>query len=91
MTTQFEADCEPDHLWPRVRFNFANGWSASVMLRTRTDCPAPQNMMAMTAALACCPTGRWASGLTELGETEASADEVAAYLAAVAEREPAVI
>jgi hypothetical protein len=83
MTIQFEADLDPEMGWPRVRFNFNNGWSASVVIRTR---PRNDPTNAMQSSLACCPTGKWGTGATELGETEATADEVAAYLARVAAR-----
>lgn len=86
MTKQFEADLDLDNGWPRVRFNFANGWSASVVIRTRNDLPMPGPTEAMQAMLAACPTGRWGKNETELGETEATADEVAAFLAEVAAR-----
>jgi hypothetical protein len=84
MTKEFECDLDPAMGWPRIRFNFANGWSASVVVRTRTDVDP---FGAMQASLACCPTGRWGENMTQIGETEATADEVAAYLAAVAGRE----
>lgn len=87
-TCEFEADLTPAEIgigahWPRVRFNFDNGWSASLVIRT-TGCNA------MQAALACCPTGKWGSGVTELeiGEQEATADEAIAFLSAVAAWEP---
>lgn len=81
--SEFEADLCPTTHAPRIRFNFSNGWSASVVLRqlTRgTDCDY------QVAALACCPTGMWRTGLTELGESEACAQEVAEYLAQIASR-----
>lgn len=79
----FEADLDPETNSPRMRFNFANGWSASVVLYmpfSRHKCDF------RLASLAACPTGKWSQGLTELGETEATADEVAAFLAEVASR-----
>lgn len=90
MTKQFEADLTPPEPglprsaagWPRVRFNFDNGWSASLVLRT-----GQQRMDAMQASLAACPTGQWGvNDMTELGESEATADEAIAFLAAVAAR-----
>jgi hypothetical protein len=80
MTTQFEADLCPETRSPRIRLNFANGWSASIVLRqgARNGCDFA------LAALARCPTGRWGTGATELGECEASPDEVAAFIAEVA-------
>lgn len=77
----FEADLSPDEPhWPRMRFNFANGWSASVVLRMSTSCDA------QIATLAAHPTGKWGDGLTELGETEATPDEVARFLFKIARR-----
>ena len=79
----FEADINPETGSPRLRINFANGWSASVALRalTRGD-----GFRFDGASLACCPTGAWGKGQTELGENEANAEEVAAFLAEVAAR-----
>lgn len=77
----FEMDLCPDTHWPRIRFNFANGWSASVVCRV-SDHPCH----AQLASVAACPTGRWGEGATELGETEASPDEVARYLAGIQTR-----
>ena len=74
---QFECDLAPDTLQPRVRFNFSNGWSASLVVRTgmgRNGCDA------MLASLAACPTGQWGKGKTEIGPTEAFADEAIAWL-----------
>lgn len=79
---QFETDLAPETLWPRVRFNFANGWSASLVIRTGDD-----RMDAMLATVAACPTGRWQDNITELGPTEAFADEAIAWLHEVASRE----
>lgn len=79
---QFEADLDPNSGMPRVRFNFSNGWSASLVIRT-PGCDA------MMASLAACPTGQWGTGKTELGETEASADEAIAWLDAIRQRPPA--
>lgn len=82
MPKQFECDLAPETMWPRVRFNFANGWSTSVAIRTE----GAAGTEAMLASLACCPTGRWQEGITELGSTEAFADEAVAFLAEVAAR-----
>lgn len=79
---EFECDLEPSTRWPRVRWNFANGWTASVVFRVHGG----NGCDAMQASLAACPTGHWQEGKTELGETEATADEVAAYLAQIAAR-----
>jgi hypothetical protein len=86
MVPNFEADLTPPeagfgNMWPRVRFNFDNGWSASLVLRTDET-----GMNAQLAALAACPTGQWKRGKTELGEQEASPDEVIGFLAEVAAR-----
>lgn len=71
---EFETDLEPDTRWPRVRFNFANGWSASLVIRTNGDFDALQ------ASVAACPTGEWGTGRTILGPTEATADEALAWI-----------
>jgi hypothetical protein len=78
---QFECDLDTEYGWPRIRFNFANGWSASVVVRTYAN-----GMDALRASLAACPTKQWGKGKTELGEQEASADEVADWLHQVSQR-----
>jgi hypothetical protein len=81
----FEADLDPEMRLPRMRFNFANGWSASIVLRS----PSGRNGCDFAiASVACCPIGLWQQGVTELGETEASADEVSDYLYQVSSRAP---
>lgn len=60
---------------PIVHFHFSNGWTASV----RLSHPG-------YSGLACWPTNRKASQKPELGEQEASDDEVAAYLYHVSSR-----
>jgi|GEM_PF-2038207 len=80
-THQFEADLEPDTLMPRIRFNFDNGWSASMIIQTRRN-----GCIAQMANLACCPAGQWGSAATELGPSEAFADEAVAWLDAVRQR-----
>lgn len=77
MTAAFEADLCPSTRLPRIRFNFANGWSASIVLRQI----APNGCEAAMASLAACPTGKWGTGATVLGEPEASADEAVQFLA----------
>lgn len=72
---QFECDIEPETQNPRVRFNFPNGWTASVMFRTGKD-----RMNALMASVAAFPTGQHGTGKTILGETEARADEVLEFL-----------
>ena len=80
---EFEADLDPENGWPRVRFNFANGWSASLILRTWRN-----GMDAMQSTVACAPTGQWGQGRTELGPSEASADEAMAWIDEVRRRAP---
>jgi hypothetical protein len=86
MSKLFEADVCPETLAPRLRLNFENGWAVSVVLRqeARNHCDFA------LAALAAYPTGRWGTGVTELGESEASPNEVAAFIAEVAGRPQAV-
>lgn len=81
MTTQFEADVCAATGKPRLRLNFANGWSASIVLRMEQR----GGHFAM-AALAAYPTDPRGIGATELGESEASPEEVAAYIAEIAAR-----
>ena len=76
MTSGFEADLDPETGAPRVRFNFANGWSASVVL----GMPDKRATRFGLASVACAPTGRWGAGQTELLNNEAFPDEVAAML-----------
>ena len=80
---EFEADLDPENKWPRMRFNFDNGWAASLVLRT-----GETGMDARMATLACAPIGQWGNGKTELGPTEAWADEAIAWIAAIAARPP---
>lgn len=81
MTYSFEADLAPDTLQPRIRFNFDNGWSASLLIRTSpTAKDKERQCSAIMGATAAAPTGQWGEGKTELGSQEASADEVAAFL-----------
>jgi len=79
----FEADLDPETLFPRVRFNFDNGWSASLVIRTSLE-----RTVAMQASVAASPAGRWGSGLTELGPTEADADEAIAWIDEIRRRPP---
>ncbi|WP_289145050.1 hypothetical protein [uncultured Sphingobium sp.] len=71
----FEADLAPDTHGPRLRFNFSNGWTGSLALR-----PHRNGMDASMASVAAWPTGQHGQGLTELGPTEASADEAMNWL-----------
>lgn len=80
---RFEADLSPEGQ-PRLRFNFANNWSASVVLRTPTGKNTGCNFL--QAYLACCPSDHWGEGVTELGQTEATPEEVVAFLAEVSGR-----
>lgn len=84
MTPSFEADLCPDTRQPRVRFNFGNGWSASLILFTNPKGPRPCD--AMLCALAAAPTGQWGQDKTELGSQEAWPDEAIAFLAEIAAR-----
>lgn len=80
-TPEFECDLTPDTQQPRVRFNFPNGWSASLLVRTGTDLTR-----AMMASVAACPTSRWGENVTELLGYELSADEAVMHLAEIASR-----
>lgn len=83
MSAEFEADLCPDTGAPRIRFNFANGWSASVVLRMAQS----DNCNFMMASMAVCPTGQWGEGKTSILGNELSAEEVAHWLAGMAMRE----
>ena len=85
---EFEADLTPPEAgigpeWPRVRFNFDNGWSASLVLRGTLRHDLTRYPL---AAVAACPTDQWGRDKTELGSQEAFADEAIAFLAEVAAR-----
>lgn len=77
MRAPFEADLEPETMRPRVRFNFANGWSASVVLLGETK---QEDTYFTCASVAACPTGKWGTGVTELLSEESSPDEVSDLL-----------
>lgn len=77
MSAQFEADLCPETGAPRIRFNFPNGWSASIVLRM----PAANGCDFSMASMAICPTGQWGEGKTIVLGNEMSAEEVAHWLA----------
>lgn len=81
MTAEFECDLTPDTRQPRIRFNFDNGWTGSLLVRTGLD-----KTNALLASVAACPTGRWQEGKTVIGPTEASANEAIEWLADIAAR-----
>lgn len=76
MSAPFEADLCPETGAPRIRFNFPNGWSASLVLR----CAAPNGCDFGLASLAACPTGQWGTGRTHIYGNELSPEEVAHWL-----------
>jgi len=82
MSAPFEADLCPETGAPRVRFNFDNGWSASLVLTTGTR----DRCHFHTASLAVCPTGQWGQGLTQIIGNELGTDGAAQWLAAIALR-----
>jgi len=82
MSAAFEADLDPQTGAPRVRMNFSNGWSISIVLMMR-----PSQTSCLIASVAACPTGRWGQGKTQLLESEASPEEVAQFAVEVAARE----
>lgn len=77
MSAQFEADLCPETGTPRIRFNFDNGWSLSLVLRVIRANGCDAHM----ASVAICPTGQWGTGKTQLLSNEATADEVAGHIA----------
>lgn len=84
MSAQFEADLCVETGAPRLRFNFPNGLSASVVLRMA----APNGCDFMMASMAVCPTGQWGKGKTSIVGNELSAEEVVHWLVGTAMREP---
>lgn len=75
----FEMDLEPDTHNPRVRFNFNNGRTVSIVFRTGRD-----PTLAPIASLALMEKRK----VVETGENEAYPEEVANYLATVAAMPP---
>ena len=78
---EFEADLEPETGYPRVRFNFDNGWTASLVMHmraSRTKC--------MQASVAAWPTGKCGQGVTELGPAEMNADEAMSWIFCIRQR-----
>lgn len=82
MTSAFEADLDPETGAPRVRLNFINGWSISLVL----SMPDKSRTRFGLASVACAPTGRWGNGETDLLSHEAFPDEVAAMVFDVSQR-----
>lgn len=82
MSAPFEAYLCPETGAPRVRFNFGNGWSVSLVLTTGTR----DLCLFHTASVAACPTGQWGTQKTELIGIEMDADEVSDQLQAVSLR-----
>ena len=82
MTVAFEADLDPDTGLPRVRMNFINGWTISIVLIT----PDKGRTRFGLASVACAPTGRFGQGETELLAHEAFADELASLVFGVSQR-----
>ena len=77
----FEADLDPETRCPRVRFNFDNGWTASLIMRmgiSRTGC--------MQASVAAWPTGKIDKGVIEYGPHEATADEAMSWIFCIRQR-----
>lgn len=85
MTHEFACDLTPPDSFaphqPRVRLSFSNGWTGSLVIRTGEN-----RMDAMMASVAAAPTGEWGAGNTELGPTEAGADEAIAWLHEISRR-----
>ncbi len=82
MTAAFEADVHPGTGSPRLRFNFANGWTVSLMLGGGDV----TRMRFSYASVAEVERIGEHEGLGRVLEHEASPDEVAAILSEVAER-----
>ncbi len=76
MSAPFEADLCPTTGSPRIRFNFPNGLSASIVLRGA----APNGCDFLVASMAVCPTGQWGTGKMTIYGNELSPEEVAHWL-----------
>lgn len=76
MSAQFEADLCPETGAPRIRFNFPNGMTASLVLRA----PTPDRCHFLAASLASWPAGECSTGKTVIYGNELSAEEVAHWL-----------
>lgn len=76
MSAPFEADLCPETGSPRLRFNFSNGWSASVVLRGAASNGCDFTM----ASVALCKTGEWGTGQTRLLGNELTPKQVALLL-----------
>jgi len=76
----FEADICPETGAPRVRFNFSNGWSCSLVLHSSSA----NGCEFLMASVARCPTGNWGAGKAEILCNEARSDEAAHWLAGTA-------
>ena len=61
---------------PRIRFNFRNGWTGSLVLRMMR----PNGMDAMLASVVAWPTGRMTTDTTVHGPTEAFPDEAMSWI-----------
>lgn len=81
MSAPFEADLCPETGAPRIRFNFHNGWSTSVVLRQQLGTSGCDFALASVAA---CPTGQWGKGKTVIYGNELSPEETADWLVHVA-------
>lgn len=84
MATPFEADLDPETGSPRIRMNFENGWSVSIVLMM----PDQNRTRFLIASVAACPTGKWRAGKTELLHNEASPERVCYLIDEIAGREP---
>jgi hypothetical protein len=80
MSAPFEADLCPETGAPRIRFNFPNGITASIVLRAA----AANGCEFLMASMAICPTGQWGKGKTTILGNELSPEEVAHWLVHVA-------
>lgn len=83
----FEADLDPDTMRPRIRMNFANGWTISIVLSGTAN---SRSTVFMTSSVAVWPTGLHNTGKTEILAMDAFSDEVADLMAKVKARPHAV-
>ena len=78
---EFDADLDPETGFPRIRYNFDNGWTASMVMHMGIS-----TTRSMYASVAAWPTGKCGQGLTEIGLTEANADEAISWIFANRQR-----
>ncbi|CAD7335207.1 hypothetical protein FIM10_01930 [Sphingomonadales bacterium 56] len=77
---EFEADLDPETGFPRIRYNFDNGWTASMVMHMGIS-----TTRSMHASVAAWPTGKAGPGFIEQ-LTELGADEAISWIFAIRQR-----